>query len=759
MTPRAKKVIDGFLPAVVGRALFPDLHQKGLVLLPPLDKTDDPLDQSYNKATKTVGSGERASVLMGPVLWIAKQVLTIDVQVYRDERVVAEHPALALVRDRTVFALAIDVTIYGNAWLEIVRGSMGEPVTLRYLSPGWVDPRPTFGNSIEYVRISQPGHAPRDIHVDDLVHIALGVDSTTPSIGMSPLMAALIDAATDVTAARIAADVLRNRGIAGLIVSPKTEKAEFDEKTAEAWQNRIDETYSGASRGKALVTGRAIDVHEDAYRLDRLAMAAVRGISEARVCAIVGVPPAVISFNTGMEQTQVGAPQPLSAALYTPTGETTMGDVKVGDPIATPAGFKPVRAVHPQGVQDIYTITFQDGSQAESTIDHLWHVTYPRPRYPDFDGVVPLSAVAALGPGQLKRCKVPLQGAVPFAEQDVPIDPYLMGLLIGDGSFRTVLQFSNPEHELVEAVRAALPDDFDLVQKMPGSIDHRISYRGARAYSPMKQALRDLGLWMKKSPEKFIPEAYKYNSVAVRTAVLAGILDTDGYVFRGQPYLEQTSARLAADVEWIVQSLGGYVRTKLRKVDATKVHYIAGRPMRHRHDVYRQSIAYADAPSLFRLTRKRDRAYPVQKATTRKFRSIEYSRREEAQCIEVEGGLYITDGFIVTHNTLRHLIGIAWRNAVMPTVRMILAALTDKVLVEFDAGTRFGYKLPPGHVADEDAAILATRSVELYQGGLITRAEGRADAGYPERPGDDVYIADRTTVAASVDSAEPSEAP
>jgi hypothetical protein len=73
-----------------------------------------------------------------------------------------------------------------------------------------------------------------------------------------------------------------------------------------------------------------------------------------------------------------GQSQPLSAKIYTPTGYKLMGDIKVGDRVVNPdGGYANVIGIFPQGVMDIFRVTFSDGSSTECTAEHLWEVYSP----------------------------------------------------------------------------------------------------------------------------------------------------------------------------------------------------------------------------------------------------------------------------------------------------------------------------------------------------------------------------------------------
>ena len=356
-------------------------------------------------------------------------------------------------------------------------------------------------------------------------------------------------------------------------------------------------------------------------------------------------------FSIIEASSKAGKAQPLDALVYTPSGPRRMGDIRVGDEVLAPGGHGNVIGVYPQGDREILRVTFSDGQIVEADAEHLWEVH----QFNQKPVVVTTEQLQAWPPYKLRRAWVPKAEVASFEARPVPLDPYLVGALIGDGGLTgESVMFSNEDGEILDAVRAAIPPGHVLKHRSRHDWCISAGAGGAQLREDgehIQRALRDLGLAGKGSHEKLIPDCYRYNSHDVRLAVLQGILDTDGFVDKhGQPGIEQTSQRLAQDIEEIVQSLGGTVLTRLREVNGYRTkdgRFVLCRP------VWRQVIRVADGGQLFRLRRKRAACRPKLKTGNRMFRSIEFSRRAQAQCIELdtERQLYLTNGFVPTHNT------------------------------------------------------------------------------------------------------------
>lgn len=343
--------------------------------------------------------------------------------------------------------------------------------------------------------------------------------------------------------------------------------------------------------------------------------------------------------------TKAGKAQPLDALIQTPTGPKRMGDIRLGDQVFTLDGVTTVRGIYPQGKQDIYRVSFSDGTSAECSEDHLWEVNNQTNGL-SWPKVLPLSELMKFPQKRLKRLWIPI--AEPVEYTTYVGSAYLLAALIGDGGFTTeTLRFSSVDPEVLERVAKDLPGDCRL------SFTDRCNYsivsneRGNAAIS----WLRELELWGKGSHEKFVPLLFKRSQIECRWEFVRGLMDTDGFVDkRGQPGFDTTSEKLANDFVELIQSLGGIVRigTKIGSYRAASGERIWCKR------VYRCRITHPDASLFFHLQRKKNLCRKKSKPMKRTFRSIEFIRRAEAQCIELNSarGLYLTDNFIVTHNTV-----------------------------------------------------------------------------------------------------------
>lgn len=359
-----------------------------------------------------------------------------------------------------------------------------------------------------------------------------------------------------------------------------------------------------------------------------------------------------------------GKSQPLSANILTPNGWCKMKDIKVGDKVFAHDGtITTVTGVFPQGKLKTYRIIFEDGRETRASEDHLWSVysnrwfkknnTSAKTKILTTGEIASKLEKYTLPNGKKNSCAymyAPLPKAIEFEKQDLKIDPWLLGFLLGDGSFskKHGVGFSSADDELIEKTTYILKESLSLsVKKLPGKYDYGIIGKGKGRDHPLRKILKEYNLNGCLSFEKSIPEVYKHSSIEDRIKILQGLFDSDGTVDSktGTPSFTSTSLQLANDVAYIIRSLGGIARIS-KKIHQSEYH----------RDSYTVSARTNFSKDLFSLTRKKDLVkdnYQYKNQLRSKFVSIEPDIEEECQCIQIShpDRLYITDNFVVTHNT------------------------------------------------------------------------------------------------------------
>ena len=388
-----------------------------------------------------------------------------------------------------------------------------------------------------------------------------------------------------------------------------------------------------------------------------------------------------------------GRAQPVFSKVLTPTGFTTIGDLSVGDQVIGSDGRPTtVLGVYPQGRRPLFRVGTQDGASTLACGEHLWVVaTASDKRHgKPFRIVQTRDMVGRLRVAHQHRYELPLlTRPVEFDRYHILMDPYALGLLLGDGcvTTSTTPSFTTADPSLVTALASRLPDT-EIFRK--GEIEYVLRRRGGarggpRIVNPVTDLLRKLQLAGRHSADKFVPTEYLCNISEVRLGVMQGLLDTDGgpVTQDGRTCRIQyttTSPRLREDMVFLVRSFGGVAYWRTRRAEGRKPGRARGRDLHNRADAYQVEIRLPAGIVPFRLARKRD-LYDTQGGgrPMRFIDSVEPAGEHETVCIKVAApdSLYITDDFLVTHNTLNEAFIILdeAQNATPAQMKMFLTRL------------------------------------------------------------------------------------
>ncbi|KAA2266069.1 phosphate starvation-inducible protein PhoH [Solihabitans fulvus] len=428
-----------------------------------------------------------------------------------------------------------------------------------------------------------------------------------------------------------------------------------------------------------------------------------------------------------------GRAQPHDAQVLTPDGYRAIGSLQVGDLVVGSNGLPtPVLGVYPRGVRDVYRVTTQDGASTICCGEHLWTVRTPEDKRAGKSRTIETrEMIGNLRRGGIRRYELPVVDQVEFVPQDVSLDPYALGLLLGDGCITTATtpSFTTTDPELAEALETVL-DGIELRHKAPNDyvLRHVNGGRGGlRVANPVTVTLRDLGLAGTRSSSKFVPDSYLHNSAAVRLSVLQGLLDTDGgpVTQSGRTCRVQyttTSPRLRDDVLFLVRSLGGVAYSRTRGAEGRRPGRVNGRDVEYRNDAHVIDIRLPEGLPPFRLSRKRAAYDRTGGGRPMRFIDrIEHVGQQDTLCIQVAAAdsLYVTDDFLVTHNTLNDAFIVLdeAQNTTPEQMKMFLTRLGfgskivvtgDVTQIDLPGGQRSGLKIVQGILEGVDDVHFST---------------------------------------------------
>ena len=374
--------------------------------------------------------------------------------------------------------------------------------------------------------------------------------------------------------------------------------------------------------------------------------------------------------------TSAGKAQPLYAPVLTPKGFIKMGDIKVGAKVIGSNGNPTqVTGVFPQGKKRVYRVVFSDGATAHCCEDHLWSV---RTRHDKCQNrpfkVKPLKELF----GDLRLKDGQNKWFVPLIEPDIvqlnniwhkdfdpnyfadlPIHPYVLGVLLGDGGIKHGVKLSSGDDFIIKQMELLLPkgvfveylENYDY--QIVGGMNEPGKACGFNKTNLIKDLLTKLGLFGLGSCDKFIPQIYLDADPASRLELLRGLMDTDGTANGDDRAAEFTSCSktLAVGVCQLARSLGAATCVRRGKAGYkdSEANYVECK------DRYRVTVNLGGNLNPFWMPRKSEtQQVGLEKGRNRSIDRIEVRGEQECLCISVSASdqLYVTSDYILTHNTV-----------------------------------------------------------------------------------------------------------
>ena len=370
----------------------------------------------------------------------------------------------------------------------------------------------------------------------------------------------------------------------------------------------------------------------------------------------------------------VGKEQPYSTLIPTPNGYVKMGDLNIGDKVFSRDGMMTkIIGIFEQGVKDVYKITFQDGRTAMCGLEHLWDVkTHKNGRYhtvmlkdmlKDFKHLNKWKLDHHREDPYIYKYSIPKCQPVNFPHKNIPINPWVLGCFIGNGCLREKYLTISSGNEWIPNKIAEI---CNINVRKTKAENYSYVFYNPITNKPIltKEFFNDLPEMVDVySRDKRIPSCYMINDVSTRLSILQGLMDTDGSVSpNGGRYnvtYSSTSLNLLYDIQQIIYSFGYTAKIVLdKRVEKYNSGFCGTLNFRIPNSIKQSFFTYPGKKMIAMEAAeiKQDTRYD-----SLLIKNIEFSHREQCRCIMVDNPehLYLTEDYIVTHNTFMALYTIS----------------------------------------------------------------------------------------------------
>jgi hypothetical protein len=240
------------------------------------------------------------------------------------------------------------------------------------------------------------------------------------------------------------------------------------------------------------------------------------------------------------------------------------------------------------------------------------------------------------------------RSSVDFPNSEVPLDPYFLGLWLGDGT-RSNTSITTSDKEIVESIYQEARELGLIVSNIvPKGLAYTYAVTTGRQGRGVKNALLDILRNNDLLNNKHIPNVYKHNSREIRLAVMAGLMDTDGAWNHGGFDYVSVSEKLADDLVYLARSLG----FAAYKNQCQKTCKNSKRDKNFVGTYYRVIISGDLSVVPVKLSRKKCAPRRQKKNVLHTGITVQKIGNGDYYGFELDGdGLFLLGDFTVTHNT------------------------------------------------------------------------------------------------------------
>lgn len=356
-----------------------------------------------------------------------------------------------------------------------------------------------------------------------------------------------------------------------------------------------------------------------------------------------------------------GKAEPYSRKIPSPDsdkGWKLMGDIQLNDRVFDLFGNPTtVVDIFEQGMKDVYNITFEDGRKAFCTSEHLWTIRSHKLR--EWSTVDTDTIIKSLKRNKRNKCYIPICQPVQYPQKEVPIDPWVLGCFISNGCL------TSGELQLY----AASDEVPNKIASLYGYTIKKITNISAYIFYDTEGKLVKTNYFFRNIPElidvtnykKYVPDLYMFNDIENRMKFIQGLLDVNGTIEQikndSSISYKSNSKVLLLQIRSMLHSLG--YTCKVIDICTNSLTYMGS---------LRFIIPNTVKQLFFSLTSKKicigsliEEYKSAKYYNDLRIVNVEYSHRERCRCIVVDNPehLYLTEDYIVTHNTFMSIYSIA----------------------------------------------------------------------------------------------------
>lgn len=361
-------------------------------------------------------------------------------------------------------------------------------------------------------------------------------------------------------------------------------------------------------------------------------------------------------------QTGSGKALTVDTVIPTPKGDKRMGDIQVGDYVYDRKGEPTlVTGVFPQGILEAYEVVLSDGRKVICNDEHLWTYVTDKGIYKTVTLREMLEeGIYVKGVKPHAKYYIPMSSAVVKEEKELPMHPYVLGALLGDGCLRDETLTVSSEDDWIPNKIASIICAKGLYKNNSNhnyqfELPDNHGYEVLRKHTKFFKTRMVLPEYMRSlAGDKHIPNIFLEGSIEQRYELLQGLMDTDGSITRGGTRYNvsfvTTSEQLAKDITQLLRSLGykSSIRSNKRSENTSTEYTVF------------INVPNEEKQKLFTLPRKWEIAKEAEnykkKARYDRIGIVEVNKlptMEEMVCIMVdnEEHLFLANDYVVTHNT------------------------------------------------------------------------------------------------------------